>query len=126
MKTSKLFIPLVMILVLFTGIVSAQSKMDKATGNAEMKTYVIEREIPKAGEFSMEELVSISQKSCTVLDEMGPQIQWLHSYVTENKIYCVYKATSEDLLLEHAEKGGFPATYITELSTMIGPETAQE
>ena len=91
-----------------------------------MKTYVIEREIPKAGEFSMEELVSISQKSCTVLDEMGPQIQWLHSYVTENKIYCVYKATSEDLLLEHAEKGGFPATYITELSTMIGPETAQE
>ena len=126
MKTSRRTKLLAVILVLFTGIFTAESQMDKATEKEEMKTYVIERDIPQAGEFSMEELVSISQKSCSVLDEMGPQIQWLHSYVTEGKVYCVYKVTSEDLLLEHAEKGGFPATYITELSTIIGPETAKE
>ena len=90
-----------------------------------MKTYVIEREIPKAGQFSMDELVSISKKSCAVLEEMGPSIEWLHSYVTENKIYCVYKAMNKALIREHADKGGFPANSISELSTVIGPETSK-
>ena len=89
-----------------------------------MKTYLIEREVPKVGTFSMDDLVSISKKSCSVMEEMGPSIQWLHSYVTEDKIYCVYKAENQDLLREHAAKGGFPANYITELSTIINPETA--
>ena len=126
MKTAKITKILMLFFMLSTGITAAQSKDDAKAKESEMKTYVIERDIPKAGDFSMDELVSISQKSCSVIDEMGPSIQWLHSYVTEDKIYCVYKATSEELLLEHAEKGGFPATYITELSTVISPETAQQ
>lgn len=97
---------------------------EESTDESELKTYVIERNIPKAGEFSMEELVSISQKSCSVIDGMGHNIIWLHSYVTEDKIYCVYRADNEDTLLEHAAKGGFPANNISELSTIISPETA--
>ena len=89
-----------------------------------MKTYLIEREVPAVGDFSMDDLVSISKKSCSVLEKMGPSIQWLHSYVTEIKIYCVYKAENKELIREHAEKGGFPANYITELSTIINPDTA--
>lgn len=72
----------------------------------------------------MDDLVSISRKSCSVLENMGPSIQWLHSYVTENKIYCVYMAENKELIREHAEKGGFPANCITELSTIISPDTA--
>ncbi len=91
-----------------------------------MKTYVIERDIPDAGKFTTEDLVGISKKSCSVLDEMGSEnIQWLHSYVTENKIYCIYKAQNKELLREHAAKGGFPANVISELSTTISPETAK-
>jgi hypothetical protein len=92
----------------------------------EMKTYVIEREIPGAGDMSAEELKAISQTSCAVLKDMGPQIEWLHSYVTDNKIYCIYKAESQDLIKEHAEKGGFPANSVSELSTMISPATAEQ
>ncbi len=92
----------------------------------ELKTYLIEREIPGAGDMSAEELKAISQTSCAVLKDMGPQIEWLHSYVTDNKIYCVYKAESMDLIREHADKGGFPANSISELSTMISPATAEE
>jgi hypothetical protein len=90
-----------------------------------MKTYLIEREIPNAGKFSPEELKAISQKSCSVLQEIGPQIEWLHSYVTGNKIVCVYKAENEELIRDHAEKGGFPANTITEVSSMISPATAE-
>src|SRR5450432_1515839 len=90
----------------------------------EMKTYVIERDIPGAGKFSAEKLKSISQTSCTVLKEMGPKIEWLHSYVTEDKIFCVYRAENMELIKEHAKRGGFPANAIYEVSTVISPATA--
>jgi hypothetical protein len=77
-----------------------------------MKTYVIERDIPGAGQFSPEKLKDISKTSCTVLKEMGPQIQWIQSYVTGDKIFCVYKAENIELIKEHAKRGGFPATAI--------------
>ena len=89
-----------------------------------MKTYVIEREIPGAGKLTAAELKAISQTSCSVLEEMGPQIEWIHSYVTGEKLFCVYKAENEDLIREHAKKGGFPVNRISELGTMISPATA--
>ncbi len=90
-----------------------------------MKTYLIERDIPGAGKFTPEQLKGISQKSCGVLKEMGPQIQWIQSYVTGDKIFCVYKAQNEELVRKHAKKGGFPANKITEVSTQISPATAE-
>lgn len=91
-----------------------------------MKTYVIEREIPNAGKLTAEELKNISQTSNNVLDEMGKKrIEWLESYVTEDKIICIYKADSKETVAEHAKKGGFPANSISELSTMISPETGK-
>lgn len=89
-----------------------------------MKTYLIEREIPGAGDFTPEQLKAISQKSCSVLDEMGPTIEWQHSYVTGDKIFCIYKAENEDLIREHAKKGGFPANNIIEVGSVISPATA--
>jgi Protein of unknown function (DUF4242) len=89
-----------------------------------MKTYVIERDIPAAGQFSAEKLKDISKTSCSVLKEMGPSIQWVQSYVTDNKIFCVYKAENIDLLKEHAKKGGFPITAVYEVSSVISPATA--
>jgi hypothetical protein len=90
-----------------------------------MPKYVIEREIPEAGKLSAEELQSISQKSCGVLLEMGPQIQWVESFVTDNKIYCLYIAPNEAAVLEHAQKGGFPANSISEVKSVIDPTTAE-
>jgi hypothetical protein len=90
-----------------------------------MPKYVIEREIPGAGKLSAEELQSISQKSCGVLLEMGPQIQWVESYVTDDKIYCLYISPNEETLLEHAQKGGFPANSISEVKSVIDPTTAE-
>ena len=90
-----------------------------------MPKYVIEREIPGAGSLSAEELNGISQKSCSVLSNLGPQIQWLHSYVTDDKIYCVYIAPSEELVREHASQGGFPANSISEVKNIIDPTTAE-
>ncbi len=90
-----------------------------------MPKYVIEREIPEAGKLSTEELQGISQKSCGVLQEMGPQILWVHSYVTDDKIYCVYIAPNEAMVKEHAEKGGFPANRISEVRSIIDPTTAE-
>jgi len=89
-----------------------------------MKTYVIEREIPNAGSLTDEQLQAISKKSNDVLKTLGPKIQWVESYVTGNKIYCVYKAENEELIKEHAEKGGFPANKITQVSSIISPATA--
>ena len=89
-----------------------------------MHKYVIEREIPGAGKLTAADLQGISQKSCGVLKEMGPQIQWVESYVTDDKVYCVYIAASEDLVREHAKRGGFPANRISEVRTMIDPTTA--
>ncbi len=90
-----------------------------------MPKYVIEREIPGAGNLTPQELQGISQKSCGVLQELGPQIQWVQSYVTDNKIYCVYIAPNEAAVREHAEKGGFPANSIAEVKTLIDPTTAE-
>ena len=90
-----------------------------------MPRYVIEREIPGAGRLSPAELKSISQKSCGVLRDMGPQIQWLHSYVTADKIYCVYIAPDEASVRQHAERGGFPANRISAVTGMIDPATAE-
>jgi hypothetical protein len=89
-----------------------------------MKTYLIERKIPGAGKFTPAELKGISQTSCGVLKEMGPQIEWIHSYVTGDKIFCIYKAENEELVREHAHKGGFPANNIVEVPSMISPATA--
>ncbi|MFN2458277.1 MAG: DUF4242 domain-containing protein [Chitinophagaceae bacterium] len=90
-----------------------------------MPRYVIEREIPQAGNFNAEQLKGISQKSCGVLQELGPSINWVHSYVTEDKIYCVYDAPDKDIIKQHAEKGGFPANRIEEVKNMISPATAE-
>lgn len=90
-----------------------------------MPKYVIEREIPGAGALSAEQLQAISQKSCAVLSNLGPQIQWLHSYVTGDKIYCVYIAPNEALVREHASQGGFPANRVSEVKTIIDPTSAE-
>ena len=90
-----------------------------------MPKYVIERNIPGAGKLSAKELQGISQTSCGVLREMGPQIQWVQSYVTDDKIYCVYIAPDEQSVREHAERGGFPADSISPVSTIIDPSTAE-
>lgn len=90
-----------------------------------MPKYVIEREIPGAGKLSAGDLHAISQTSCDVLRKMGPEIQWVHSYVTGDKIYCVYISPNEDLIREHAQKGGFPANRVSEVKTIIDPTTAE-
>jgi len=90
-----------------------------------MPKYIIEREIPKAGELTAADLQQISQKSCSVLKEMGPQIQWLESYITDDKVYCVYIAPNEESVKVHAEKGGFPANKISQVKSMIDPSTAE-
>ena len=90
-----------------------------------MPKYVIEREIPGAGKLSAQELRVIAQKSCDVLSKMGPQIQWNKSYVTDDKIYCVYVAPNETSVREHARLGGFPANRVSEVKTIIGPTTAE-
>jgi hypothetical protein len=90
-----------------------------------MPRYVIEREIPSAGKLSPQELRAISQKSCSVLNQIGPQIQWVHSYVTDDKIYCLYVAPNEDMVREHARKGGFPANRVAAVRTVIDPTTSE-
>jgi hypothetical protein len=90
-----------------------------------MPKYVIEREIPGAGDLSPQDLQNIAQKSCSVLQNQGPLIQWLHSYVTGDKIYCVYIAPNEEMIREHASQGGFPANRISEIKTTIDPTTAE-
>ena len=90
-----------------------------------MPQYVIERELPGAGKLSPAELKAISQKSCGVLSQMGPQIQWIHSYVTGDKIYCVYRAPNEEMIREHARQGGFPANRVSEVKSVINPTTAE-
>ena len=90
-----------------------------------MPKYVIERELPGAGELPAETLQAISQKSCSVLTELGPQIQWVQSYVTDDKIYCIYIAPNRETVLEHARQGGFPANSVAEVKTMIDPTTAE-
>jgi hypothetical protein len=90
-----------------------------------MPKYVIERDLPGAGALSAEQLQGISQTSCGVLRKLGPQIQWLQSYVTKDKIYCVYIAPNEAIVREHAKQGGFPANRVSEVKTIIDPTTAE-
>jgi Protein of unknown function (DUF4242) len=90
-----------------------------------MPKFVIEREIPNAGKLSPEQLQAISQTSCGVLEEMGPSIQWVESFVTDNKIYCIYNARSEEQVREHAQRGGFPANAVNRVHTRIDPTTAE-
>ena len=90
-----------------------------------MPKYVIEREIPGAGNMSPQDLQAVSQKSCSVLQNLGPQIQWVQSYVTGDKIYCIYIAPSEDMIRTHAQQGGFAANRISEIKTTIDPTTAE-
>ena len=90
-----------------------------------MPKYVIERDIPGAGKLTRDELHAISQKSCGVLRKLGPQIQWVESFVTPDKIYCIYIAPDENAIREHARQGGFPANRISEVKTMIDPTTSE-
>ncbi len=91
-----------------------------------MPKYVIEREIPAAGKLSAPELQAISQKSCNVLNQMGSQIQWVQSYLTDDKLYCVYLAPNEEIVREHAKRGEFPANRISAVKAVIDPTTAEE
>lgn len=103
---------------------TAKNENQKTMKTKEMKMYVIEREIPNAGKLTPEELKAISQTSCGVIKEMGPRIEWVHSYVTDNKIFCIYRAENEEALREHARKGGFPINVVSPVATIISPATA--
>lgn len=124
-KTIKLILVLVVLTLNYS---HAQQKENETPikNNDTMKTYVIERNIPGAGDLTAEQLKGISQTSYTVLDEMGPKIEWQHSYVTGDKVYCVYKAQSKALIEEHAKKGNFPANSISEVAATISPATAEQ
>ena len=119
------------LLTSFTLLNCQQHSSDYAINlNAEIEgdklMYVIEREIPNAGDLTREDLKNISKASCDVIDEITEEnIKWLHSYVTDNKVYCVYMAKSQDYITEHAEKGGFPANSIQKVATVIDPGTAE-
>jgi len=91
-----------------------------------MPKYVIERVVPGAGKLSPAELKAMSQRSCNVLNELGPQIQWVQSYVTDNKLYCIYIAPNEEMVHEHARRGGFPANHVSQVKTVIDPTTADD
>ena len=90
-----------------------------------MPQFVIEREMPGAGQLGAEDLKMASQTSCSVLNELGPQIQWVHSYVTDDKLYCVYRAPNPEIIREHAQRGGFPCTKISQVRSTIDPTTAE-
>jgi uncharacterized FlgJ-related protein len=124
--TNRILIFAIMIFMASASIAQTTTASNNSTTKTPtMKTYLIERDIPGAGKLTPEQLKSISQKSCSVLKEMGPQIEWIQSYVTGDKIFCVYKAENEELIREHAKKGGFPANVITEVGTEISPATAE-
>lgn len=90
-----------------------------------MPEFVIEREMPGVGDLGKDDLKAASMTSCSVLRDLGPEIQWVHSYVTDNKIYCIYRAPSADLIRQHAETAGFPANSVEQVRTMIDPTTAE-
>ena len=115
---------LTMLFIGFTTMAQQGSGNSQTSNQSQMKTFLIERDIPNAGKLTPEQLKSISQTSCKVLREMGPSIQWVESYVTKDKIYCVYRAENAELIREHAKKGGFPANVIMEIGSVISPATA--
>jgi hypothetical protein len=124
MKLTKLLLIPVWSLVVCSYALAEEPVKPEALPDGE-HMYVIERDIPGAGSFSAEKLKSIAQTSCGVLSKMGPKIQWLHSYVTGDKIYCIYVAPDEATVREHAKQGGFPANSVSEVKTVISPETAK-
>ena len=121
---------LIIVALLFTAHASvaqkAASDNSKTKNETTMKTYVIERDLPGVSKLTGEELKTASQRSCGVLNEMGPKIEWIQSYVAGDKLYCIYRAQNEDLIREHGKKGGFPVTKVTELATIISPATAKQ
>ncbi|HJU77659.1 MAG TPA: DUF4242 domain-containing protein [Sphingomicrobium sp.] len=90
-----------------------------------MPQYVIEREMPGVGQLGPDDLKMASQTSCSVINDLGPQIQWVHSYVTDNKLYCVYRAPNEEIIREHAQRGGFPVNKVSQVRRTIDPTTAE-
>jgi hypothetical protein len=129
MKKFSQHLAFLMLCTLFAGLTgfaqsSGTSNDSKTINSSNMKTYVIERNIPGAGQFTAQKLKDISRTSCSVLKDMGPGIQWVQSYVTGDKIFCIYKAENMELLREHAKKGGFPIDNIFEVSNVISPATA--
>jgi len=104
---------------------SKTNSITTTTKTKEMKTFVIEREMPGVGSLTAEQLKSASRNSCAVIKELGPSIEWVHSYVTGNKIFCIYKAENIEVIREHAKKAGLPANTITEVQTVISPKTAE-
>jgi hypothetical protein len=130
MKTMKTISLLVLIMLgsitTFSQTASvAKNENKKPMETKTMKTYVIEREIPGAGSLDAAQLKGISQTSCSVLKDLGPDIEWVESYVTDTKIFCIYRATNEEILRTHAQKGGFPINAVHPLSAMISPATAK-
>lgn len=126
--TSRCYI--VLAIVLLTAFAAQAQKITGTatatnTNDTTMKTYLIERNIPNAGQLTADQLKAISQTSCGVLKQMGPSIQWVQSYVVGDKIFCVYKAQNEELLREHASKGGFPINNIYQVANIISPATAE-
>ena len=125
-KMISLVFALLVTTVAFAQTTATAGKTKKTTNSAStMNTYLIERNIPGAGVLTGEELKGIAQKSCSVLKELGPEIEWVHSYVTADKIYCIYRAQNEEILRVHAEKGGFPINSVTKINTTISPATAE-
>jgi len=117
----------IVVLMLASYATMAQTKTAanlKTKNETKMKTYVIERELPNAGNLTQDELKAIAQKSCGVIKDMGPKIEWVNSYVTGNKIYCIYRAENADLIKEHAKKGGFPCNTVSEVANTFSPATA--
>jgi hypothetical protein len=126
MKIVKYSTALIVVFLFFAGYAAFSQQADKSrSAGPELNTYLIERDIPDVGKFTPEQLKGISQKSCSVIKELGPDIIWLQSYVTASKLYCVYKAKDEKIIREHGSKGGFPITSITMISGIISPETAK-
>jgi len=125
----KVFINLTVLIIMATITSNLKAQTQKgATSQSqaeELSTYVIERNLQGAGALSAAELKTISQGSCAVIKQLGPEIKWLHSYVTENKIFCVYQATNAELLRKHAEMGGFPIDAVHTLTNTISPATAE-
>lgn len=113
-----------LLLSVTAGIAGASEQPRPESLPAGMNMYVIERDMPGLGKMSPAELKAASQKSCSVLRNLGPQVTWLHSYVTGDKMYCVYLAPNEELVREHAKQGGFPANAVNKVTTIIGPKTA--